>query len=250
MLPILNIGPLALQVPGLILLVGVWLALVLAERYTKNSGVPTNILYSLIFIGLIAGLIGARLSYIIQYFEIFSQNPGSVISINPGLLDPLGGMLSASLAMGVYGRHKNLKLWETLDALTPFLNVMVISISVSLLASGSAYGAPTDVPWAVELWGELRHPTQIYAIFAGLIILAVLWPGRTYWQSQESGVYFLSFISLTSLSVIIIEAFLADSNLIFGGFRSNQILALIVLALSLWCMIRLKNTTQEVNENI
>ena len=62
MLPILQIGPFALQTPGLILLIGAWAGLSLAERYAKRFQINPNQLYNLAFIGLIAGILGALLA--------------------------------------------------------------------------------------------------------------------------------------------------------------------------------------------
>ena len=53
MLPILQVGPLAIQAPGLILLLGLWLGLALAERTAHYWGVPGKTLYNLAFMALI-----------------------------------------------------------------------------------------------------------------------------------------------------------------------------------------------------
>ena len=92
MLPVLNIGPLALQTPGLVMLIGLWLGLSLAEKFSAKRGVSPNLLYNLAFVTLVAGVIGARLAYLVRYPEAFANSPLSLISLNPGLLDPVGGL--------------------------------------------------------------------------------------------------------------------------------------------------------------
>lgn len=233
MLPVLNIGPLALQTPGLALLIGVWLGLSLAEKYAARRGVPPSLLYNLVFVGLVGGVIGARLTYLVRYPEAFGSSPLSLISLNPGLLDPLGGLAMGTIAGVIYAHQAKLALWPTLDALTPLLAVMMIALGVSHLASGAAFGAETQAPWAIELWGTRRHPSQVYEILSAAAILVVLWPGR--WvETAPAGRYFLLFCALSAASWLLLEAFRGDSLLLAGGWRVVQVAAWLVLAGSLW----------------
>jgi prolipoprotein diacylglyceryl transferase len=243
MLPILNIGPLALQTPGLVILIGLWLGLSLAERYSARRGVPPNLLYNLVFVGLVAGVIGARLSYLARYPEAFASSPLSLLSLNPGLLDPNGGLLIAGIAGLIYAQRKGMTLWSTLDALTPLFLVMAIAVGVSHLASGIAFGAVTQAPWSIELWGARRHPSQVYEILAASGILILLWPGR--WsETAPHGRYFLLFVALSAAARLFLEAFRGDSVTLAGGWRAAQIAAWLVLAGSLWGLQRLESNAK------
>ena len=241
MFPIIHVGPLALQVPGLVLLLGIWLGLTLAERYVSRRGIGSNQLYNIIFIGLISGLIGARLVYVLRYYEIFASNPVSIISLNPGLLDPSGGGAFALIAVLIYGQRYHLKLWDTLDALTPFLAVVGISIGLAHISSGTAFGIETDLPWAIDIWGAPRHPTQIYETLAATLILIITWPGYKVWNKLQPGVYFLIFAIMTASTRLFLEAFRDDSVLVAGGFRSAQIISWIIIALCLYLIWRQQN---------
>ena len=237
MLPILQIGPLAIQFPGLILLAGVWLGLSLAERHAPRYGLTANKLDNLVLLGLLAGLVGARLSYVLRFPAIFIETPISLISLNPGLLDPAGGLLVGAFAMLVYGQRKGLPFWDTLDALTPLLAVFAVAWGLANLASGEGFGAPADVPWAIPLWGANRHPTQIYDTLAALLILALLWPGRggldrwlPAFTAAKPGVRFFVFLALSALARLFFETFRGDSHLTLAGLRTAQVIAWVVLA--------------------
>ena len=244
MLPVLNIGPLALQTPGLVMLIGLWLGLLLAEKFSAKHGVPPNMLYNLAFVTLVAGVIGARLTYLFRYPEAFANSPLSLISLNPGLLDPAGGLAVGLISGAIYAQHKKMALWLTLDALTPLLAVMAIALGLSHLASGAAFGATTQVPWGIDLWGANRHPTQIYEVMAAVAILLILWPGK--WGEQEpAGRYFLLFVMLSALAQLITEAFRGDSLLLTGGWRVMQIVAWLLLAASLWGLHRLQTKPEK-----
>jgi prolipoprotein diacylglyceryl transferase len=238
MFPIFQIGPVALQVPGLVLLAGLWIGLSLSERRARQRGENPGHLYNLVFIGLIAGVIGARLSYVATYPNAFTTNPRSLVSLNPGLLDPLAGALIAVAAAAIYLFRKNLPLWSTLDALTPLFALMGIAIGISHFASGSAFGIPTQVPWGFQLWGATRHPTQIYEIMLAIFtLITIMILDKTSW-SLTPGNIFLSFISLSAVARLFLEAYRGDSILLDSGFRIAQVISWLVLAACLFIMGR------------
>ncbi len=230
MFPIFQIGPVALQVPGLVLLAGLWIGLTLSESRARRRGEDPGHLYNLVFISLITGVIGARLSYAATYPNAFTTNPRSLVSLNLGLLDPLAGALIAAAAAAIYLFRKNLPLWSTLDALTPLFAVMGIAVGISHFASGSAFGIPTQVPWGIQLWGATRHPSQIYEIMlATFTLIIIMFLDRKSW-SLTPGNIFLSFISLSAVARLFLEAYRGDSILLDSGFRIAQVISWLVLA--------------------
>ncbi|MBN1666397.1 MAG: prolipoprotein diacylglyceryl transferase [Anaerolineales bacterium] len=234
MFPTLQLGPVSIQAPGLFWLVGLWLGLTLAEKQAARHQSEASHLYNLVFYGLMAAIIGARLSYAAQYLDSFLANPLSLLSLNPALLDPAGGLLVGLLVAFVYGNRKQLALWSTLDALTPLLAVMAVAMGLSHLAAGDAFGRPTTLPWGIELWGARRHPTQIYQIILALLILwQVL---RPWWRavSAVTGRVFLQFTALTAAATILNETLRGDSLLLANGLRVTQLIAFVILAGSLW----------------
>lgn len=243
MMPVLQIGPLALQLPGLIILLGIWIGLSLAEKYAPSRAVPAEQLYRIVIAALIAGMIGARLSYAFQYREAFAADPLGLISPNPGLLDPLGGLVCAVLVALILGQRKGMSLWPTLDALTPLFAVFMLALALSQLASGAGFGMETDLPWGIEFWGASRHPTQIYAAALAVVGLFIFWPARPFIQSLPSGVTFLAFTAYCAAARLLVEAFRGDSLALPGGFRSAQIAAWLVLAGCLWMIHARRQST-------
>lgn len=263
MLPILHIGPLAIQFPGLVLLLGIWLGLSLAEKHinshiqryhsTENSHgfkiedtkITAPVLYNLAVGSLLAAVIGARLFYVVQYTQAFIDNPVSLISLNTSLLDVRGAFLGAILFALYYGQRKHLQLWHTLDALTPALALVAIAFHLSNLASGAGFGASTQAPWAINLWGDSRHPVQLYEALFASIILFLLWPSQTKFKLNKPGEYFLYFLALSSASRLFFETYHGDSIIILGGIRSAQIIAWLILAISFYFLHRLSKPEKE-----
>lgn len=190
MFPVMQIGPLAIQITGLILLLGLWLGLALAERHATEFGV----------------------------------------------------------AALIYGQRKGMKLLPTLDALTPVLAVLAIAVSAAHLASGSAFGAPTPLPWGIHLWGETRHPTQVYEILAYIILLIVFWPGRKAIHKWPPGNYFLAFTGSSASLYLFLQTFRGDSPVLINGLRIPQIIAWLVLAFCLAAIGKLSKRNFEDNK--
>jgi prolipoprotein diacylglyceryltransferase len=234
MFPILHLGPLAIQVPGLFLLGGVWIALNLVEREAPRYKLSAGILSNLILVGLIAGIVGARLWYAVRFIDVYIENPLSLFSLNPSTLAAEEGMLTGLIAAVVYGGRKGLHLLQTLDVLTPGLAVFGVALGFSHLSSGDAFGAPSSLPWAIELWGEIRHPTQVYEILVALLSLVLVWQIRK-WKVFP-GFLFLSWLGLAALSRLLIEGFRGDSVIVFGSLRSAQVVSLVVLVVVLFGM--------------
>jgi phosphatidylglycerol---prolipoprotein diacylglyceryl transferase len=262
MFPTLQFGPLALPVPPLAIILSLWLGLSLTEKFAKKRSLNADALYNLTFIALISGIIGARLFFAVQNFSAFVQTPLSLFSRETGSLDPFGGFASALLAALVYGRRARLEFWPTLDGLTPLFAVLAVGLGFSRLASGAGFGMETSAPWGIELWGAIRHPTQVYEIGLALAILlglgwvaADLATDLTTDSVTESrretdegtdltagkrmgGRLFLLFVALTAGAQLFVEGFRGDSTLLPGGIRVGQALAWLVMATALWEMKR------------
>ena len=131
----------------------------------------------------------------------------------------------------VYGGRKGLRLLTTLDALALGLAAFGVALGFSYLSSGDAFGAPTSLPWAIELWGEARHPTQVYEILIALLSLGLLWQ-ITKWKIFP-GFLFLSWLGTAATSRLLIEGFRGDSVIVLGSLRSAQVVSLVVLVLVL-----------------
>lgn len=248
MFPTLQLGPLAFPVGALAILLGLWIGLWLSERHAPRFALAGEMLYNLALVGFIAGVIGARLVYLLRYPAAFLATPANIVSLNPGLLDPVGGMIVGGLAALVYGQRKNLPLWPTLDSLTSGLAILAIGVGVAHLANGDAFGAPTALPWAVRLWGAERHPTQIYEILAAVLVLWLTWPRKSA-QPSAAGVRFLYFIAWSAAARLFLEAFRGDSLLLTGGIRSAQVVAWLILGVSLWGIwAKMKSSTVTIQE--
>ena len=217
----------------ILIVAAIWIGLWLAEKRSRRRGVDIEDLNNITLYSLLGYILGGRILFALENLNAFSQNPQSLVSLNLDLFDPIGGFVIAILVAWIYGKRNDLPFWPVLDALTPLFAVFTLGVGMAHLASGSAFGKETTLPWGIGLWGASRHPSQIYEILASLLILGLLW-----FQDADShpGVHFLTFAALTSGARIFLEAFRGDSLLIFEGLRLAQIIAWIILATALFLL--------------
>jgi phosphatidylglycerol---prolipoprotein diacylglyceryl transferase len=228
----------------ILVVAAIWIGLWLAEKRVKRHGISANELNNITFFPLIGFILGGRLLFALENLSAFSQNPLSLVSLNLDLFDPIGGFVVAILVGLIYGQRHRLSLWPTLDALTPLFAVFALGLGLAHLASGSAFGKETSLPWGMKLWGAVRHPSQVYEILASLLILSLVWFQKA---GSRPGTYFLSFAALTSSARLFLEAFRGDSILILNGIRGAQVVAWVVLVISLFLLDRgTKNSKTEV----
>jgi phosphatidylglycerol:prolipoprotein diacylglycerol transferase len=207
-----------------------WIGLIFAEKRADRYKVSASTLSDLVMSLSIAYLIGGRIFFAFEHNSAFIKSPINLVSININLFDNLGASVAAVLTGLVYSHRRELPVWRTLDALTIFFSCLALGLGLLHLASGTVFGRETDLPWAIYLWGSMRHPTQFYEIAASILIFGLIWMRK---PNLKPGSDFLFFVALISTSRLIIETFRGDSTLIWGGLRLAQILSWLVLAISL-----------------
>ena len=214
----------------ILVLAALWLGLTLAEKRVSRHGISKEALNNLVYYSILGYVLGGRLLFVLENFQVFIKSPLSIFSPNIDLFDPAGALAAAVLVGMIYGQRQKLSVWPTLDALTPLLAILAVGLHLSQLAAGTAFGSPADLPWGIELWNATRHPTQVYGLIASVLILLFLWFRK---PGTFPGSDFLWFTALTAGSRLVIEAFRGDSTLVFNGIRSAQLIAWLVLAAAL-----------------
>ena len=130
----------------------------LSRRITPNPQLITNAaLYS-----LIAGVVGARLFYVVHYLDKFRENPPSVFAFWQGGLELLGGVLLAITVIILYMRYHKLPIRRYLDILAIGLMAALAFGRIGCFLNGCCFGKPTQVPWAVRFpYGSPAYQSQV-----------------------------------------------------------------------------------------
>ena len=232
MFPFLHLGPFLLPLASLALLVGLWVGFPLIEREAVRLKINASTLSNVSFYSLLAGLVGARLGYALEFPSEYLAKPISLLALTPTTLSPIMGLVAGIITFAIFVQRKQLPIQATLDSIAPGLALFMVFVGVSHILSGDAYGAPTRVPWAIRLWNEYRHPSQFYETLIALMIFFVI--RRRLPKAEGAGLNFLFTVALFSASRVFLETFRADSVFWPGGFREAQIIALVITAISFY----------------
>ena len=162
------LGPLTLHLYGLVIAVGVLLAVLYCSRRCKQFGLKQDDLLDGVLWVTPFAIICARIYYVVFTWEAYADNPISALYIWEGGLAIYGGVLGAVLGIAVLCRVKKLKFAAVMD-----LVLMGFLIGQSMGRWGNffnreAFGAPTDSFFRMGLYNsatgnwEYYHPTFLY----------------------------------------------------------------------------------------
>lgn len=232
MIPIISIGPLSLPSAPFLLLLGLWLGSTLMTTQAKSHQRPQEILERILWTGFTAGIIGARLSFIARNPWAFRGQILNVFSLNPALLDPLGGFLIGLAACYYLVSKHQLNVLKILDDFVPFFAILSLAVYLASFASGAGYGTITHLPWGIHIWGAIRHPVQLYYFGAGIAVL-----GYTIFASPHKfnppGYRFSTFLILTTGYLTLLSAFQDSAGLVILGFRGFQLACWVLFSISI-----------------
>ena len=147
---------------GLMLVIGflaaVWLIRRLSRDFTPDPQLITNTaLYS-----LVGGVIGARLFFVLHYFEKFRDSPIEVLFIWQGGLELLGGVVVAVSVILFYVLYHKLPVRRYFDVIAVGLMAALFFGRIGCFLNGCCYGKPTDLPWGVRFpYNSFAYVSQI-----------------------------------------------------------------------------------------
>lgn len=234
MLPVLQIGSFALQTYPLALLLGGWLALAVAGRAGKRLGIPEDHVYNAALYALIAGVVGARFAHVVAYWQAYRTQPLEIFGFNTQAFIAWPGLIAAVIVGGWYVYRHRLAPVRFLDALAPGLLVGLAIASLGALLAGRLPGAPVELPWSVDLWGVLRHPSQVYEAVAYLAVAALAWSAVR--RESRPGVPALLALLGYGLARWLLEPFRVESTTILSGLRVAQVVGLALALLALFAL--------------
>jgi phosphatidylglycerol:prolipoprotein diacylglycerol transferase len=142
---------------GVMLVIGFMLAMSLAKVLARRSRIDPEIIANAALIALVAGVIGARLSHVLENWAQYTDPHRSVwanfreaINITEGGLTYYGGFLLATAACVGYGLWKRVPIRTGMDLLAPCIMIGLGFGRIGCFLNGCCYGAECNLPWAVQ----------------------------------------------------------------------------------------------------
>ena len=224
----ITLGPLNIHYYGLIIGLGLLLAVIYGCRRSKQFGIKEdNILDGVLWVTPFA-ILCARAYYCIFSWSEFAGNPISVFYIWNGGLAIYGGVIGAIIGVSVFCKIKKISLPALLDLVSIGFLIGQSIGRWGNFVNREAFGAATESFLRMGLYNmrtgafEYYHPTFLYESlwnFAGFLLLHFLSGKRRY-----DGQIALGYAAWYGLGRTIIEGLRMDS-LYIGPFRVSQLLA-------------------------
>ncbi|MFH1759923.1 MAG: prolipoprotein diacylglyceryl transferase family protein, partial [bacterium] len=155
MLPTLfHIGPIPIHSYGFLLALSFILGTLLAGRRAEKIGIPKAPISDMAALGLITGVVGSRLAYVIVHFDEFRGNlisiinpvqPDGTIGISGLIL--LGGVIPAVIAGAIYLNYKKLPKLLVFDAAMPSVPLGIAITRIGCFLNGCCHGKPSSLPF-------------------------------------------------------------------------------------------------------
>jgi prolipoprotein diacylglyceryl transferase len=240
----LEIGPLNLNAYGLMIAIGVIVAVRIAGRRAERTGAgTTDNLSSIALWAVPAGVVGARAYHVLTDFEKFSGpggDFGDIVKVWQGGLGIWGGVL-AGVAVGFWrAKRMNLDAWMIVSCAVPGIAVAQAIGRWGNWWNQELFGRPTDLPWALEVSdatalkagfaeGTTFHPTFLYESI-GCLLLAWALVRLERSIAPRPGMLLAWYVAGYTVIRFFIEGLRIDDAKEFAGFRLNQWVSLAAFA--------------------
>lgn len=199
--------------------------MIFAEWLAKKRGVKDDIIFNLAIIGVVAGVIGARVFYILFYNPaIYISHPLEIFKITEGGLSIHGGLLAAVVAGYIYSVKVKISFFKLAD-----IAVVAVALAQGIGRVGcDVFGkVMTNImPWGVNVGGNILHPAQVYEFVLDYILFIILW--RKSEKQKYEGELFVTYIIGFSIIRGVVE-FFRINPVIWGPFSISHLLSLVFI---------------------
>lgn len=210
---------------ALIILMGFLTALMFVSSTCEKQKVKKDHVWDIAFYGLIAGIIGARVYYVVFALDEMDTF-WDIFKIWNGGLAIYGGIIGAFISSFIYCRVKKLETLRVFDVCVSGLFIGQAIGRFGNFVNAEVFGKETSLPWGMSINGGAPvHPLFLYESLwnvLGLVLLLILRSNKknhgevTYfyvlWYSV--GRFFLEGMRNTEYILYIIPDILAASQLV------------------------------------
>lgn len=220
---------------ALIILTGFLAGLVLASAASEKHGVKKDNVWDIALIGIVAGIICARIYYVLFALDEFKNDWLGIFKIWEGGLAIYGGIIGAVISTTVYCRINKLNLFNVLDVCCPGLLLGQSIGRWGNFVNCEVFGGVTNSVFGMQINGaEPVQPLFLYESLwslLGVILILLLRNKKT-----KNGQVFLFYIFWYSCGRLVLEGMRNPSYILYlipNVLGISQLVAAILIILSI-----------------
>lgn len=234
-----TIGSLSIKWYAVLILTGAFIAYWISQRNILKMGYPASLTDDLFFGALIAGIIGARLWYVLFYnLEGYLKNPLSIFMTWEGGMAIQGGLMLGALYAFFFLKKRKISFLRMADAIVPNILIAQAIGRWGNFLNQEAYGYvvsesyykffPAFIKNTMFIGGQYRTPTFLYESVLNLVGFFLIAIVLKRFSENKRGDLLYAYLMWYGFIRFWVEGLRSDS-LMFMGFRTAQLLSILYL---------------------
>lgn len=243
---IAHIGPFALRWYSLMIMAGIYAGTIVAARFAAQRGIDPDHVYSAAVWVVVAGIVGARLTHVIDRWDLYRDQPMRVFAVYEGGIAIWGGLIGGGGAVWAYARRYGVSFWPFADAIS---HAAILGQGIGRLGcivNGDVAGRPTGADWGfvyvnpgallprASYFGVATHPYPLYELVWDVALFGVLfWVARTV---RRDGAVFLAYAAVYSMARLVLTM-VREEEVWALGMQQAQLVSLATIGLAVALLV-------------
>lgn len=238
-----NIGPIKVHWYGILIVLGIILAYMVANKEAVKIGLSKDFFVDLLMWAIPISIISARIYYVTMEWENYADNPIRAIEIWNGGIAIHGGLIGAILTTIIYCKIKKVSFFKVVDIAVPGLLIGQIIGRWGNFINQEAHGGQVSRAFLESLYlpdwlinqmyieslESYVHPTFLYESLWNLLGLILILLIRKYLRRGE---VFATYLIWYAIGRFYIEGMRTDSLYLIGELRSAQVVSILSLIIA------------------
>ena len=222
---------------GVIIAAGFLLAVLYCMHRCGEFGLNSDNVLDTLIVGTPLAIIGARLYYVVFYFDLYRDNLWEIFAIRDGGLAIYGGIIGAIIGLLIVSHWRRFSAFAMLDLGCFGMLIGQFVGRWGNFINREAYGAETEIFCRMGLTDPVTgntiyvHPTFLYESlwnFLGFVLLHIF---SKKFERRFDGQFFLMYVAWYGFGRMLIEGLRTDSLYIPGtAIRVSQVLGALSCA--------------------
>jgi phosphatidylglycerol---prolipoprotein diacylglyceryl transferase len=245
-----QVGPFLITWHGVFSVIGILAAARVGQVLLRRDGIAPERVYDMAVWMVVAGLIGARLLFVWENYQVFAGDWIKVVQINEGGISQWGGIFGGLLGGYLWCWRNKIDYRLVLDAVGPATALGFAIGRIGDIINGEHHAIDTNLPWGVtyvntKTLGEVGrtvHPEVAYELLFNLAVFGTAMLTYGWFKRRlPAGVTGLIWLSVYATGRFLLS-YLRKDSLAFGLRQAQWAsLAMIVasaIAIALWTFWR------------